>query len=70
MEVGAVLQVLVKRWNCFVAVTGLGLDRIVMIGWAVDPSCNGVSDDEEKDNSDDHEQDNDSHRYDDDYCWG
>ena len=61
MEVGTVLQVVVKSWNCFVAVTGLGLDRVVIIRWAVDPSCNGVSEDEEKGNGDDHQQDNHSH---------
>ena len=69
MEVGAVLQVAVKSWNCFVAVTDLGLDKIVIFRWAVDPSCNRVSDEEEKDNSDDHKQNNHSHRYDDDNNW-
>ena len=69
VEVGAVLQMVVKKWNSIVTVTGLGSDRIGIFRWAVDPSCNRVSEDEEKDNGDDHEQDNYSHRYDDNNNW-
>ena len=69
VEVGTVLQVVAKCCICFVAVTGLVLDRVGIIRGAVDPSCNRVSEDEEKDNSDDHEQDNHSHRYDDYSNW-
>lgn len=72
VEVGAVLcctwavQVVVQGWSKMI---GLVLCRIVSLRCGVDPSSDGASDDEKKDNDDHHKQDDHSHRYDDDNKW-